>query len=741
MSSKRPASQRWLIALLSIVLALGLVPVWSTPAVAASYAAPSGLRALSTSRDALSLSWGAVTGAPRYRIQYSTSSSMKSAKYANTDSTRYSLRGLKSNTTYYVKVRVISKAGDNLSSYSKAFKVKTRTKGSYRRLAPVNLKSTEVTSKSIKLTWSPSGKGIRYRIAYSTNSKFSKPVYRRYTDPRASLTGLKANTTYYVKVRVITTKGGSLSAYSPAVKVTTAKAAVGAPTSPTPSGPAPDGLKLERLAQTAVALSWKPVKGAAAYRVEAATSADFSKPIAQRFTGTAGELNGLTKGTSYHFRIVVATSKGDPAGQYSAPITGKTPTEEADRYLTPTGLTVTGQVATRIGLTWNSRGSGMRYQVRYATDSKWQDVKTVTTEATSVTLSGLRESAKYYLQVRVVSSSGSAQSRFGPSPAVTESTTTELDGLTIASYNVKCANCYSGLAEEGTWYERREAVTNTILMQAPDVIGIQEASQGWLKDSKGKAISLAQFEDLEDRLGSPYKVTNSHRNNCVKSSTPSNCVYKDQGASQGTRIFYNSKTVKLVKQGSRRLSEVKASANDRYVAWAVFEDLKTSKRFMFADTHLEPQDSAHQLRITQAKELLEAVQENNPDNLPAFIVGDLNSSKRSTPSNGPYDEVLAAGFVDPLGNYYKSKDKQVRNPTVERRIRTNYSSYNGFKRRPPSTSDLNAANIDYIFTSPGTRVLEWETYLSLDSAGNFAGRIPSDHNLIRATVVLPTSNN
>ena len=49
---------------------------------------------------------------------------------------------------------------------------------------------------------------------------------------------------------------------------------------------------------------------------------------------------------------------------------------------------------------------------------------------------------------------------------------------------------------------------------------------------------------------------------------------------------------------------------------------------------------------------------------------------------------------------------------------------------------MNGSNLDYILTSR-MRVSEWETVAAMDANGSFIGRIPSDHNLIRATVYLP----
>ena len=97
--------------------------------------------------------------------------------------------------------------------------------------------------------------------------------------------------------------------------------------------------------------------------------------------------------------------------------------------------------------------------------------------------------------------------------------------------------------------------------------------------------------------------------------------------------------------------------------------------------------------------------------------------------------MLGAGYIDPLGNSYRSRGS-TSGAIVEKRIRTNYSSYNGFSRKAPRFGYVNGTYIDYIFVTR-MRVSEWETVVRIDSAGRFIGTIPSDHNLIRATVWLP----
>jgi hypothetical protein len=98
--------------------------------------------------------------------------------------------------------------------------------------------------------------------------------------------------------------------------------------------------------------------------------------------------------------------------------------------------------------------------------------------------------------------------------------------------------------------------------------------------------------------------------------------------------------------------------------------------------------------------------------------------------------VVSHGFIDPLGQIYKSP-KISSKATVEKRIRANYNSLNSFIRTVPHfASNENGSMLDYIFTTR-MRTVSWETVLDLDSSGKLAGTIPSDHNMIVAKVVLP----
>lgn len=303
--------------------------------------------------------------------------------------------------------------------------------------------------------------------------------------------------------------------------------------------------------------------------------------------------------------------------------------------------------------------------------------------------------------------------------------------MKVASYNVACDKC-SKLKWDSA--ARGGAVAADIKAQAPDVIGIQEASQGWLKDSKGNAIDKSQFDDLAQRLRTGgYKITNSKRNNCVNAKTPTKCVYKHQGASQGTRVFYNERTVKLLRADSLKLTS--PSGNPRYFAWGEFQNKKTNKRFFFGTTHLSPGGSAS-LHTTQMKQITAEVKKKNSSKLPVIITGDFNSSNFRKDGYNPPAKVLSqSGYKDFLGHTFGTYNAS--SSTPKDRIHAEYSTFNGFNKKiavAPKKGQL-GSTIDYIFGSKNINVKQWETVVHIKSPGVLSST-PSDHNMIRANVTL-----
>ena len=417
------------------------------------------------------------------------------------------------------------------------------------------------------------------------------------------------------------------------------------------------------------------------------------------------------------------------------------PTPGASAASAPTGLKATGTTATTMSLSWGAVSGAPKYRVKYSTRASMTGATFHRYTDNQAKVVGLRPSTSYYVQVRVIRAGGAVLSPYSRVVKVTTPSRPKLKAasvtspLRVGSYNVRCANCFIGLPNELRWADRRGAVVSAIRNENLDVVGIQEASQGWLRDRSGRPIQLSQFEDLQQRLGSPWRLTNDKRNNCVRHTTPTRCQYRDQGASQGTRILYNSARVELLASGSKLLPSKAGLTNQRYLAWAILRQRSTGAKFFFADSHLDADKGAYNLRKAEAQVAVQTIKARNSGKLPVIAVGDFNSSRFANPSNAPYDAYLKAGFTDPIGNGAKST--RAVDPTAERTATTWLNSFNGFARHAKGHRGWdNGSYIDYMLTTP-MRVTEWETVARLNGNGDFVGTIPSDHNLIRMTVYLP----
>lgn len=742
------SAARVVVHLVVLVALVAAALVGASPRIAvAAYATPTGLTTVSRATTSLSVGWTATPGAPRYRVQYSASPTMSNATYRRSYTTRADLTGLKPGRTYYYKVRVISAdGGTSLTPYSSARSTTTWSAGdTLTRLNPADFSGRAASPTSLDLRWSSRGSGVNYRVQYSRSSTMANPVYKRFTTVGGTLSGLEPGTAYYLKVTVTDTAWQRLSDYSPAIRVAT--------TTVRP----PAGVTVVSRSRTGLAVTWRSVADADRYRIRYATSSSMSNAASVQITGTRADLTGLVSNRDYYLQVRGLAADGSALTDYSSTVRATTRSSSSSATaLSPAGFTVVPEPSTpsnAVRFSWQSRGGADLYRVRVSTRSDMSSPDYLRVTASTGAMGGLKPGDERYVQVAVASSGWDTISDYTPAVRV-RTLARDIEApsvshpLRVASYHVGCYLCTSGDAPEFDWADRKASVAKVILNQEVDVIGVQEASQGAVVDPT-TGVSSPQFLQLRDALGSPFKVTNEYRYNCERSTSSNNCTPVNRGASQGTRIYYNSQRVRLISQGSRRLSELVESHNDRYLAWAIFEQVSSGKRFLFGNAHLEGTDDSgsstafHDLRVTQAREALQTLKSVNSAGLPVIMVGDLNSSRWGSPTNGPYDVFLGAGLVDHLGAAHRTTWTQP-GADVEHRIDTWFSTYNNWKSVPSRSEYLNGSAIDYILTTP-MRMAEYENVLNLDpSSGAFvpviAGskvRIPSDHNLQRATLQLP----
>lgn len=481
----------------------------------------------------------------------------------------------------------------------------------------------------------------------------------------------------------------------------------GAPASTPAAGPgpgpilpaAPLGVTVKPTASTAT-LTWAAASAADTYAIDYDTSEGFASARRLAAVGTVAVLTGLDPETTYFVRFAGRDAASDALGPWGP--TSTFTTSGPIHALAPPAVRLSSPTSTSITAKWKAVDTGVTYQVMLGRDPDNLD-SAKDADGLSVTYTKLRRETRYFVSARAVDPSGTPVTDWSEP---VDAKTPESLPLGVGSYNILCANCSKGKA---SWASRRGALVESIRSRDLDVLGVQEASIGGIRGGG------TQYRDLINRLGEPYRLTEYGR-----------------GISPDIRIIYNSQRVKMVKQGVIRLP-----ASRRFVAWAVFEQKSTGKRFFFTNTHLDPRNTkaGRAAGRAQAKAIVAATARLK-DGLPVISVGDYASTKWEKGGNVPYDITQAAGYKDPLGNAYRSRGSAP-GAFVEKRINTSYASLNMYKRKARNFPGwVNGSNTDYIFVSP-MRVSEYEIVVKVDSSGRFVGVIPSDHNLIRATVYLP----
>lgn len=171
--------------------------------------------------------------------------------------------------------------------------------------------------------------------------------------------------------------------------------------------------------------------------------------------------------------------------------------------------------------------------------------------------------------------------------------------LKIMSYNIRM-----GAAKDGTnsWEYRYPATALMLEDQKPDVFGVQEAFN-------------YQIRFIED---------NFMDYDCVG-------VGRDDGKQKGEfmSIFWNKKTVKMIRWGTFWLSETPDkpsmgwdAACKRTATWALMKDKKTGKQFYFVNTHLDHRGAEAQRKGLEL--IVSRIAEINPKGYPMVLTGDFN---------------------------------------------------------------------------------------------------------------------
>lgn len=427
------------------------------------------------------------------------------------------------------------------------------------------------------------------------------------------------------------------------------------------------------------------------YSVEYADNPRFERAVTKSVDDPSVKLTALAPGTTYYLRV--RTIAPDGRDSSPSPLVRFDTTYPND----PPEVSVQSNTSTSMSVRWDKATDGSRYEVQVSPTIDFADPTTLQTIKTKKVFGSLTAGTLYATRVRVVDAAGDPLSNWSE-PAM----------LTTASYEPMGVGTYNVLKwTKSNWAARRHGIADLIKSSNVDVVGLQEATPAHVKGGP------RQFQDIANVLGADWALTRS-----------------TGGATGETRTVYDRTKLKLISEGYQPLAgSSRFRGVIRYAAWAVFEQRSTGKRFIFMNTHFSPGDSgsvrAH--RTSAARQLVDTIARINADGLPVVIVGDFNAGGYRTSGNGVYRTITGAGYIDPLVKTGKLGQ-------AEKIVDADLKTVNGMRRVAPRRSSV--PFIDHIFVSR-MRVSQWQVVANLDGAGRFIGTIPSDHNLVRATVYLP----
>lgn len=321
--SRRP-SRLW-ITLTALVVLIAGVSIAAT-AVAASGPKPT-VKALGA--DVVKLSWAAITGATKYTVRYSTSSSMSSAttvtKVEGKDITTpfTNVMGLSANKTYYFQVTGYNSSGTALNTWGNT---SSGAKTFYSYATPTGLAAANIASTSVELSWQPVSGAPGYKVRYYNRTDKARYVWNQVENftlhGQNDSDSLRKNTQHWISVAVQQPAIGTFGTadYTPLVTMSPLSKEITLTTSNYDIA-APSDLAVTQQQPTSVRVSWDEPSGfedGMRYRVQYSTSSAMTGAKTVDADGTAVTLSGLSENTTYYVRVMVIDSTGAQLSDRSA---------------------------------------------------------------------------------------------------------------------------------------------------------------------------------------------------------------------------------------------------------------------------------------------------------------------------------------------------------------------------------------------------------------------------------------
>ena len=278
----------------------------------------------------------------------------------------------------------------------------------------------------------------------------------------------------------------------------------------------------------------------------------------------------------------------------------------------------------------------------------------------------------------------------------------------VMSYNIRYSAGDKN-SPDNNWSGRKEDLAKIIENENPDVIGFQE-------------VLPNQRKWLEERFPD-YTFVGDGRNSNRKSG-------------EASPVAFRKNRFNMIKMGTFWLSETPDkpgskgwdAALPRVCSYAVLCDVKTGKKFSFANCHTDHR--GEQARIKGMLLIIERMKEFG-NGAPVVLVGDHNCFEHDKPSmevKKLLKDALYLSETPPQGSwrtftFWGWFDDEM---TIAEALKKPF----GKRDVPGDFSKLK--RIDFIYVSEGTRVLDYRT-LSLPRPGKKL--YPSDHFPVSSTLI------
>ena len=359
------------------------------------------LNSVANSGNGVTIKWGAVSGAAKYRVFYKVGSGNSWTKIGDTTGTSYTWKGALSGVTYSFTVRCLSADGKSYTSSFDATGLSILYKPA--GLATPKLSSVTSASNGVTIKWGAVSGAAQYRVFYKVGSGKSWTKIADTTGTSYTWKGALSGVTYSFTVRCLSADGKSYTSDFDAVGLGVAGTATGGQLA------TPSLINVTYADASGLQISWGAVSGAAKYRIFYKDNVDvtnWTKLTDTTSTSFLWHWNDIStpylrNGRTYTFtvRCLSADGKSYTSGFDAA---GMTIAYDAAPRISSVVKTTNG-----VTIDWGTVDAA-RYRVFYKIGNSTSWTKVGDTTGTSFTWNGAQRGTTYTFTVRCLNADGTA---------------------------------------------------------------------------------------------------------------------------------------------------------------------------------------------------------------------------------------------------------------------------------------------------------------------------------------------